>query len=73
MVIVKFIDGSARHFEIHGEGFEVRDGEDLLFEFPNGEILMGTVHIIPEGDESPPDVVYHGNYDSESNRVDVKG
>jgi hypothetical protein len=73
MVIVKFVDGSARQFEISGEGFEVRDGEDLLFEFPNGDILLGTVHVMPEGVAQPPDVVYHGSFDVESHRVDVKG
>ncbi len=73
MVIVKFVDGSARHFEIGGEGFETRDGEDLLFEFPNGEILLGTVHVIPEGAGQPPDVVYRGVHDAESHRIDVKG
>ena len=45
MMTARFSDGSACRLEaVRGDGFEPREGDTYLFEFPEGALKEGTIH-----------------------------
>ena len=44
MRVVSFDDGTSCSIgAVHGDGFEPHEGDQFLFEFPDGDVRVGTV------------------------------
>lgn len=71
MMIATFEDGTrCRLGAVRGEGFDPKEGDTFLFEFPAGELKEGTVRVAAGPGEEVP--VIGGIYDAESRTISVE-
>jgi hypothetical protein len=72
MLIVLLDDGTRLRFgRIHGDGFDPREGEKYLFEFPRGEIQEGVVKSVEEAGAENETRFVNGIFDGTVRRIAV--
>ena len=71
MIVTTFPNGSSAHILVHGGDFCPIEGDKYLFEFPDGEVLEGTVErILDEPSEGLTALV--GIYDRDSETISLE-
>jgi hypothetical protein len=70
MMTASFNDGTACRIDtVHGAGFAPRPGDVLLFEFPDGTLKEGYIHVEDPLEAHLEIAPFNGSYNREANTV----